>query len=274
MRYRITLNILSTLPVLLLAGLLGACASLPGVEEVTREPSHALSDPGGTRLHDSLKPLLASHPDKSGFHTLPIGEEAFIARLRLIQAAQKTLDCQYYIWHEDLTGAAMHDQLLAAADRGVRVRILQDDLNTAGMDETLRLLDAHDNIEVRLFNPFANREHRADDMVTDTRQSRYADALREFDLVRENSIADMDFAWSDWVLAYDHPSKIETKEVSAGTETAAGHGEHPRRPAVGHYPPGGGGTPRQGAGHRLVAARDHRGDVRDCTREAAVIDQG
>lgn len=301
-----------------LVALVSACASLPDVEEVARTPSYALGGPDGTQLHGTLKPLLDSHPGQSGFLTLPAGEAAFLARLRLVGAAQKTLDVQYYIWHEDLTGASLHNQLLAAADRGVRVRILQDDLNTAGMDETLRLLDAHENIEVRLFNPFANRKHRADDMVTDTqrinhrmhnktltadaiatvfggrnigdeyfaantevmfgdmdalavgpiagevssqfdlywnsdwaypiahfyrdetitgeelaafrersdeqmaaaRQSRYANALKAFSLLHEDSIADLNFSWSNWVLAYDHPSKVETKEVSAETHLA------------------------------------------------------
>ncbi|MEJ2532329.1 MAG: phospholipase D family protein [Halioglobus sp.] len=318
MSYRVAHHALSRLLVVAVAVLAGACASLPDVQEVARTPSYALSDPGGTRLQESLQPLLDSHPGQSGFLTLPIGEEAFIARLRLVEAAQKTLDVQYYIWHEDLTGAVLHHQVLAAADRGVRVRILQDDLNTAGMDPTLRMLDAHENIEVRLFNPFANRELRADDMVTDTqrinhrmhnktltadaiatvfggrnigdeyfaantevifgdmdvlavgpiagevssqfdlywnsewaypiaslfqnetvageelsafrkrsdeqmasaRQSRYAEALGAFALLREDNIANLDFAWSDWVLAYDSPSKVDATEVSAETHLA------------------------------------------------------
>jgi len=312
MSYGIARLALTRLLLMTFTVLAGACASLPDAEEVARTPSYALSDPGGTRLHDALQPLLDSHPGQSGFLTLPVGEEAFITRLRLVGAAQKTLDVQYYIWHEDLTGSVLHNQLLAAADRGVRVRILQDDLNTAGMDQTWRMLDAHENIEVRLFNPFANREHRADDLVTDTRrinhrmhnktltadaiatvfggrnigdeyfaantevmfgdmdalavgpiagevssqfdlywnsdwaypiaaffqddaisaealaafrqrsdeqmararQSRYADALRSFALLEEDSIADLDFAWSDWVLAYDQPSKVAATEVS------------------------------------------------------------
>lgn len=90
--------------------------------------------------------------------------------MRLIEAAEFTIDAQYYIWHDDVTGRVLHNRLLAAADRGVRVRLLLDDLDTAGKDEILRHIDAHPNIEIRLFNPFANREMRAGDFVADTRR--------------------------------------------------------------------------------------------------------
>ena len=70
---------------------------------------------------------------------------------------QRSLDVQYYIWRNDITGVLLFDALRAAAERGVRVRLLLDDNNTSGLDATLALLDAHPNIEVRLFNPFAMR---------------------------------------------------------------------------------------------------------------------
>jgi len=117
-----------------------------------------------------LAPLLDAHPDLSGFITLGQGEEAFSLRLQMIEAAQRSIDTQYYIWHDDLTGRVMHNQLLAAADRGVRVRLLLDDMDTAGKDEMLHTIDTHPNIEIRLFNPFANRNIRGLDFVTDTRR--------------------------------------------------------------------------------------------------------
>ncbi len=294
--------------------LLGACASLPDIDEVDRTATTALQDPSGTRLADDLQPALAEHPDASGFHTLPTGEEAFITRLRLVRAADRTLDLQYYIWHEDLTGDALFHALLTAADRGVRVRLLLDDLNTDGMDPTLRVLDAHEHIEVRCFNPFANRKHRLDDIVTDPRRinhrmhnktltadaiatvfggrnvgdeyfaantevifgdmdvlaigpiaaevsaefdlywnspyvfpittfydeapsedeirayrvrsddrarqarsSQYAHALEQFDALTEVELSGLDYAWSEWVLAYDQPRKVDTKEIQPET---------------------------------------------------------
>ena len=145
-----------------------ACASLP--EEVQRSESRAFEDTTGTQLGQNLQPLLAAHPDRSGFHTLLEGEAAFVARLRGIEAAQRSIDAQYYIWHDDMTGRVLYNRLLVAADRGVRVRLLLDDLDTAGKDEMLRLIDAHPNIEIRLFNPFANRNMRGGDFLGDTRR--------------------------------------------------------------------------------------------------------
>ncbi len=147
---------------------LAACSSLP--TDVERAPSYALSDTSSTWLARDIQPLLEEHPGLSGFHILGDGVDAFATRLRLIHAATKTVDAQYYIWHTDLTGNAMYNQLLRAADRGVRVRILLDDLDTAGKDDMLRRIDAHPNVEVRLYNPFANRDRRARDFVGDTRR--------------------------------------------------------------------------------------------------------
>ncbi len=74
--------------------------------------------------------------------------------MRLAEAAERTLDIQYYIWRNDMTGTLLFEALHAAADRGVRVRLLLDDNNTSGLDRILAALDSHPNIEVRLFNPF------------------------------------------------------------------------------------------------------------------------
>ena len=90
---------------------------------------------------------------------------ALAARIKLIDAAQRSLDLQYYIWHDDLTGRTLQNRLLNAADRGVRVRLLLDDLDTAGKDEALFALNAHPNIEIRLYNPFKHRNLRAFDFI-------------------------------------------------------------------------------------------------------------
>jgi cardiolipin synthase C len=151
---------------LLLSALLASgCASLPA--DVQRTPTYTLQDTSDTRLHRVLQPLVKAHPEKSGFHTLSDGIDAYAARLRLVKAAQKSIDAQYYIWHDDLTGRVLHNQLLEAADRGVRIRILLDDMDTAGKQEILHIIDAHPNIEIRLFNPFAGRDSRMGDYLTD-----------------------------------------------------------------------------------------------------------
>ena len=155
------LLILLTLPLLI-----SGCASLP--TDFERSSSHVITETSSTRLGRDIEPLVKNHPGKSGFHALIEGTDAFATRFYLIQTAEKTLDLQYYIWHDDLTGKVLHNQLLAAADRGVRVRLLLDDLDTAGKDEMLHIIDAHPNIEIRLFNPFANRKRRVGDFLTDT----------------------------------------------------------------------------------------------------------
>src|SRR5690606_5749479 len=70
----------------------------------------------------------------------------------------RSLDLQYYIWHDDLTGHLLMYEAWKAAERGVRVRLLLDDINTSGKDAALLALDAHENIEIRVYNPFRNRD--------------------------------------------------------------------------------------------------------------------
>ncbi|MEM1112917.1 MAG: phospholipase D family protein [Pseudomonadota bacterium] len=145
---------------------ISACSSLP--ENVEREASYQLEASSDTRIATSTAKLIAANPDKSGFFLLPDGLEALVARMRMISSADQTLDVQYYIWHWDDVGKLMYYALLQAADRGVRVRILLDDMDTAGKDDILRLVDAHPQVEIRLFNPFANRDRRVADFVGDT----------------------------------------------------------------------------------------------------------
>ena len=100
---------------------------------------------------------MAQHPGKSGFFLLPSGESAFKTRNAMTRIAEKTIDAQYFIWEADATGALLAQQLMLAADRGVRVRLLLDDIHSGGRDFGIASFDAHPNIEVRLFNPFSGR---------------------------------------------------------------------------------------------------------------------
>ncbi|MHA3902447.1 phospholipase D family protein [Castellaniella sp. WN] len=120
-----------------------------------------------TRLAQSVMPLFRAHAAKSGFVTLSEGRAAFAARVALADAAECSLDVQYYIWHDDMTGLLLFDALWRAAKRGVRVRLLLDDNNTAGLDTIIAGLNAHPNIEVRLFNAFTARRWRALGYLTD-----------------------------------------------------------------------------------------------------------
>jgi putative cardiolipin synthase len=120
-----------------------------------------------TRLGRACGPLVQAHADRSGIVPLPDGHDAFAARVLLADAAERTLDARYYIWHKDLSGTMLFAALRRAAERGVRVRLLLDDNNTAGLDTVLAALDAHANIEVRLFNPFKVRRWRLLAYLTD-----------------------------------------------------------------------------------------------------------
>ncbi len=111
---------------------------------------------------DTASPLqsqLAAHlpPGESGFHLLLGGHAALAARLELARRASHTLDVQSYLFHNDTTGKLVAAELLAAAERGVRVRLLIDDIDTADKDLGLATLNAHPNIQIRLFNPFHTR---------------------------------------------------------------------------------------------------------------------
>jgi len=139
--------------------------ALPPLEH--RTPSAAFSDTSGTPLGKAIAPRVAAHPGHSGIYALPDARDAFAARALLAGTAERSLDVQYYIWRQDMTGTLLFECLHAAADRGVRVRLLLDDNNTSGLDTTLAALDSHPNIEVRLFNPFVIRKPRALGYLTD-----------------------------------------------------------------------------------------------------------
>ena len=122
-------------------------------------PTHALEvQPAQTAIDRELAPLLAARPGQTGALLLADGLDAFAARAMTAQKAGRSLDLQYYIWKDDLTGHLLAREAHAAAERGVRVRILIDDMNAAGLDPAWMALDAHPGIELRLYNPFRNRE--------------------------------------------------------------------------------------------------------------------
>ena len=143
---------------LLLLPLLAACATLPGANYPKR-PSTALSDPSSTRFAHKFAHESLTHADESAFRIINVGVDGFLLRLEMIDAAERTLDLQYFIFREDESGHLLSDALLRAADRGVRVRVLVDDGDTVAGDEQLLALSGHNKIEIRVFNPFAYRGH-------------------------------------------------------------------------------------------------------------------
>ncbi len=129
-------------------------------ETARGKPGRALLRTGPTTALDALfNPLEASHPGQNGLLGLFDPREAFAARGFSAQLAGRSLDLIYYIWRTDLTGWLLIADLLAAADRGVRIRLLLDDVNVQGFDPAFLALNQHPRIEVRLFNPTRNRGH-------------------------------------------------------------------------------------------------------------------
>lgn len=134
------------------------CASLPSLDG--RVESSALTATDDTVIGAAVAPLVYAHPGKTGVHAMPLGTDAFAARVLLAMRAQRSIDAQYYIWHADHTGTLLFDALVQAARRGVRVRILLDDQNTKGLDGLISAIAAEPNLEFRLYNPFAQRSAR------------------------------------------------------------------------------------------------------------------
>ena len=137
--------------VLAASSLLGGCAQAP--MDYPRTASSATANPAETRMGRDLAAQLAAHPGQSGFHLLPNGPDALAVRLAMIDAAEQTVDSQCFILEDDSVGNILLDRVLAAAKRGVRVRLLVDDWNQRGHDRRLAWLGTQPNIQVRLFNP-------------------------------------------------------------------------------------------------------------------------
>jgi putative cardiolipin synthase len=152
------------LSVLLGLLLFDGCATLP--ENIDRQSSQTFPDTDDTFLGQLFHDEKAAHPDKSGFFLLGDGLDAFVARAILAQNAERSIDAQYYLFHNDLTGKLLMHELIQAANRGVRVRLLVDDMDLAGRDLGAAALDSHPNMEVRLFNPFSRKTGRFSQFIT------------------------------------------------------------------------------------------------------------
>lgn len=136
-------------------------------EHVQRPASQAFDDTDSTTLGKRTTGLVSARPaGESGFFPLPDGVDAFVARAVLAQGAERSIDAQYYLLHNDLTGRLFIDSLIAAADRGVRVRLLVDDMDLGGRGVSAAVLDSHPNLEVRLFNPFSRQSGHALQLLT------------------------------------------------------------------------------------------------------------
>ena len=156
-------------PYILIATLtlfLYSCASVDF--DYPKPESTALNNTDDTTLGQVIAPIVAEHPrEVSGFRLQLDGIDSLAKRLVVTQKAERSIDAQYYLIHADTIGYVFIYSLLLAADRGVRVRLLIDDIFTQGYDFGMAALDSHPNFEVRVFNPFASRTFRIGDVFTD-----------------------------------------------------------------------------------------------------------
>ncbi|WP_228128481.1 phospholipase D family protein [Marinobacter daepoensis] len=139
---------------LLFAGTMTGCAG--GIVPMIHGPGEpVMSEP------DAFLQAQTQAREDSGLPSLRLlntGQDAFLARAALIETAHQRIDAQYYIWNDDASGRYLASRLVAAAQRGVSVRLLLDDINVAGKESLFALLDAHPGIEVRIFNPSRSRD--------------------------------------------------------------------------------------------------------------------
>ncbi|MEH6584183.1 MAG: phospholipase D family protein [Halioglobus sp.] len=143
---------------LLCIALVSACTVLPEAPPREGEFAQPATSTGAlsTAAMNFSPPLTE---EESAFHLLPAGRDALAWRIALIDNAVNSLDAQYYVWHDDLVGTLLLEHILSAADRGVKVRMLVDDMDlaTAGTfsnsDKALAALDQHPNLQLRVFNP-------------------------------------------------------------------------------------------------------------------------
>jgi len=145
--------------VLACIALLGAgCTTLPG-RDFPRETPQPLTQSANAALVQPFAAATRSHPKESGFRIFSVGVDGLLLRLELIEQARRSLDLQYYIFHGDESGSLITEALGRAAARGVRVRILVDDAESVAGDERLFGLAGHENVSIRVFNPWRYRGH-------------------------------------------------------------------------------------------------------------------
>jgi putative cardiolipin synthase len=142
-----------TIILAVIVALLAGCASVNF--DYPKSESHTIPDTGDTYLGVQVSDIVLDKPaGQSGFYPLADGVDAFAARLLIIDRAEVSIDVQYYLISTDLIGNTFVHALLRAADRGVRVRLLLDDIVTSGYDAGMAALDSHPNFQMRVFNPF------------------------------------------------------------------------------------------------------------------------
>ena len=148
-------------------------------KDVLRTTSYALPNNRTTTLGGLFAKAAATHPGLSGVEYIRRGRVSLEARLAMADLAERSLDLQYYIWDADISGRFLAERLVRAAERGVRVRVLLDDISVTDRDTALANLSGHPNIEIRAFNPFRDRR-RIGDLFFDFARVNRRPALPEY----------------------------------------------------------------------------------------------
>lgn len=161
---KIVLGIFSVLTLQFLAG----CVKLP--DNSDRKSSQVISDGENTRLGLAFNTQVEQHPGESGVILLGNGLDAFVGRAVLARMAEKSIDVQYYMFHQDTVGRLLIREFISAADCGVRVRLLIDDMYGEEADDVWSALASHPNIEVRLYNPFVRGHSKNLQFVTQVKR--------------------------------------------------------------------------------------------------------
>jgi len=164
---------------------MGCATSIP--QEYHYPSSKALKNYNSTTLWQIFGKESQKYHGLSGFHLLAYGDRALTARVAMADMAEKSLDIQYYLWHPDKSGLLLAGHILRAADRGVKIRILLDDIGLEGRDDSIASIDAHPNIDIRVFNPFTDRTMHALNFITDF--DRLNHRMHNKTFVADNSIA-------------------------------------------------------------------------------------
>ena len=147
------LKFLVKLVVIVVLAIIAGRLLFPLPDIAGRTPETAMPLAPGSRMGQRVLAGSRDHPGLSGVAALASGNDALASRLSLIDEAEHSIDAQYYIWHDDLSGIILLDALDRAAKRGVRVRLLLDDNGVPGLDSYLATLNAQENFQIRLFNP-------------------------------------------------------------------------------------------------------------------------
>ncbi|KGJ97411.1 phospholipase D family protein [Colwellia psychrerythraea] len=147
--------------------ILSACSMLP--TDFEQIESKAYTDTGQTWLGETASQLQVENTEHSSMYLIAEGTDAFLTRMALLSKAERSVDVQYFIWKADIIGKLLMHKMLEVADKGVRVRLLLDDLSLDNKTKKILFaMDHHEFIEVRIYNPFSSSGYKAPAALTDT----------------------------------------------------------------------------------------------------------